>query len=59
MVDEPGNAPAVLTVDCVVFPARGVEFVEREQIRRAYFSVDVGAPRGLARADYLSGVFVN
>lgn len=59
MVDEPGNATAVLAVDRVVFPARGVEFVEREQIRRACFGVDVGAPRGLARADYLSGVFVD
>lgn len=59
VIDEPGDATAVLAVDRVVFPARGVEFVECEQIRRAYFGVDVGAPRGLARADYLSSVFVD
>lgn len=59
MIDEPSDATAVLAVDRVVFPAWSVEFVERDEIRRACFGVDVGAPGGLAGPNYQAGVLVD
>lgn len=59
MINEPSDATAVLAVDRVVFPAWSVEFVERDEIRRACFGVDVGAPGGLAGPNHQAGVLVD